>query len=92
MEEINEYPTVNKFLEVEMVETIKKEIEDKFFKDLNVVNIVDCMPWASIILVGDSRPKFIDFIGFERFDAILDSYIVNPVNYMKFKEQEVQVV
>ena len=44
MEEINEYPTVNKFLEVEMVETIKKEIEDKFFKDLNVVNIVDCMP------------------------------------------------
>ena len=92
MEEINEYPIVNKFLEVEMVETIKKEIEDKFFKDLNVVNIVDCMPWASIILVGDSRPKFIDFIGFERFDAILDSYIVNPVNYMKFKEQEVQVV
>ena len=92
MEEINEYPTVNKFLEVEMVETIKKEIEDKFFKDLNVVNIVDCMPWASIILVGDNGPKFIDFIGFERFDAIVDSYIVNPVNYMKFKEQEVQVV
>ena len=44
MEEINEYPTVKKFLEVEMVEIIKEEIEDNFFKDLNVVNIVDCMP------------------------------------------------
>ena len=91
MEEINKYPNIKKFLEVEMVETVKEEIEDKIFKDLNAVNIVDCMPWASNILVGGSRPKFIDFIGFEKFDTIVDSYIVNPVNYMKSKEQEVQV-
>ena len=90
MEEINEYPNIKKFLEVKMVETVKEEIEDKIFKDLNVFNIVDC-PWASIILVGGNRPKFIDFIGFEKFDAIVNSYIVNSVNYMKSKEQEVQV-
>ena len=90
MEEINKYPNIKKFLEVEMVETVKEEIEDKIFKDLNAFNIVD-YPWASIILVGGNIPKFIDFIGFEKFDAIVDSYIVNPVNYMKSKEQEVQV-
>ena len=70
MEEINEDPIIKKDLEVEKVETIKEEIKVKIVKDLNVVKLVDCMSWASIILVEGIEPKCIDFIGFERFDAI----------------------
>ena len=80
MEEINEDPIIKKDLEVEKVETIKEEIKVKIVKDLNVVKLVDCMSWASIILVEGIEPKFIDFIGFERFDAI-----VNSLFGLKFK-------
>ena len=41
-------------------------------------------------MVGDT-PKFIDFVGIERFDSILNSHLVNIVNYMKAKERESQV-
>ena len=41
--------------------------------------------------MGDTETKFIDFIGVERFDLITDSYLVNFVNCMKIKGQEVQV-
>ena len=41
--------------------------------------------------MGDTKTKFIDFIGVERFDLIIDSYLVNIVNCMKIKRQEVQV-
>ena len=34
---------------------------------------------------------FIDFVRVERFDLIIDSYLVNIVNHLKIKEQEVQV-
>ena len=34
---------------------------------------------------------FIDFVRVERFDLIIDSYLVNIVNRLKIKEQEVQV-
>ena len=39
----------------------------------------------------DTETNFIDFIGVERFDLIIDSYLVNTVNCMKIKGQEVQV-
>ena len=41
--------------------------------------------------MGDTKTKFIDFIGVERFDFIIDSYLVNIVNCMKINEQDVQV-
>ena len=41
--------------------------------------------------MGDIETKFIDFIEVERFDLIIDSYLVNIVNCMKIKGQEVQV-
>ena len=36
-------------------------------------------------------PKFIDFIGVDRFDSIISSYLVNLYNYIKTKEKEIQV-
>ena len=41
--------------------------------------------------MGATETKFIDFIGVERSDLIIDSYLVNIVNCMKIKGQEVQV-
>ena len=41
--------------------------------------------------MGDTETKFINFIGVERFDVIIDSYLLNIVNCMKIKGQEVQV-
>ena len=41
--------------------------------------------------MGDTETKFINFIGVERFDVIIDSYLVNIVNCMKIKGQEIQV-
>ena len=50
-----------------------------------------CNAQAPIILVRDTEPKFIDFIGTERFDLIIDSYLMNIVNCTKIKGQEAQV-
>ena len=36
----------------------------------------------------DNTSNFIDFIGVERFDAIIDSYLINIVNCMKIKEKK----
>ena len=36
-------------------------------------------------------PKFIDFVGDDRFDLIVNSHLVNLYNYMKTKEKEIQV-
>ena len=42
-------------------------------------------------MVSDT-PKFIDFIGIDRFDSIVSSYYINhPYNCMKTKEKEIQV-
>ena len=41
--------------------------------------------------MGDTETKLIDFIVVERFDLIIHSYLVNIVNHMKIKGQEVQV-
>ena len=36
-------------------------------------------------------PKFIDFIGVERFDLIIDSYLMNLIICMKTKKKEFYV-
>ena len=41
--------------------------------------------------MGDIETKFIDFIRVERFNLIIHSYLVNIVNCMKIKGQDVQV-
>ena len=41
--------------------------------------------------MGDIETKLIDFIGVERFDLIVDSYLVNIFICMRIKGQEVQV-
>ena len=92
MEEINEDPIIEKDLEIEIVETIKKEIIEKVVNNLNEVKLDDHNIHAPIILVGDTETKFIDFIGVERFDLIINSYLVNIVNWMNIKEEEVQVI
>ena len=44
-----------------------------------------------ILLEGDTETKFIDFIGVDKFDAIVSFYLVNLNNCMKTKEKEIQV-
>ena len=91
VEEINDNPIIEKDLEVEIVETIKEEIIEEVVNDLDEVKFDDCNIQAPIFLVGDTETKFIDFIGVERFYVIIDSYLLNIVNCMKIKGQEVQV-
>ena len=88
---VNEEPIIEKYLKVEIVETIKEEIIEKVVNDLGEVKLNDCNVQAPIILVGVIETKFIDFIGVERFDLIIDSYLVNILNCMKIKGQEIQV-
>ena len=91
VEEINEYPIIEKDLEAEIVKTIKEEIVEEVVNDLDEIKLDDCNIQTPIILLGDTKTKFIDFIGVEIFDLIIDSYLENIVNYMKIKEEEVQV-
>ena len=91
VEKKNEYPIIEKNLEVEMVETIEEKIEEKSFKDLNEIKSYDCQSQDPFILVVSDIPKFIDFIGVDRIDSIVNSYLVNLYNYMKTKEKEIQV-
>ena len=51
----------------------------------------DCQSQDPFILVISNTPKFIDFIGVDRFDSIVSSYLINLYNYMKTKEKEIQV-
>ena len=91
VEKKNEYPIIEKNLEVEMVETIEEKIEEESFKDLNEIKSYDCQSQDPFILVVSNIPKFIDFIGVDRIDSIVNSYLVNLYNYMKTKEKEIQV-
>ena len=91
MEEINEGPIIEKTLKVKIVETIKEEIIEEVVNDFDEVKLDDCNGQAPIILVGDTETKFIDSIVVERFDLIIDSYLMNIVNCVKIKGQEVQV-
>ena len=51
----------------------------------------DCQFQDPFILVVSNTPKFIDFIGVDRFNLIVSSYLVNLFNYMKTKEKQIQV-
>ena len=73
------------------METSKEEIIEEVVNDLDKVKLVDCNVQTLIILVGDTETKFIDFIGLERFDLIIGSYLVNIFNCMKTKEKEIHV-
>ena len=91
VKEDNEDPIIEKDLEVEMVEIIEEEIEQESFKDLNEIESYDCRPQDPFILVVSDTLQFIDFIGVDRFDSIISSYLVDLYNYMKTKENEIQV-
>ena len=70
-----------------MIEIIEEEIEDESFKDLNEIKSYDCQSQDPFILMISDTWKFIDFIGVDRFDSIISSYVVNLYNYMKSKEK-----
>ena len=91
MEETNENPIIKKDLELEIAETIKEEIIEEVVNGLDEIKLDDCNIQTPIILLGDTETKFIDFVGLERFDLIIDSYLLNIVNYMKIKGEEVRV-
>ena len=83
VEENNEDPIKEKVLEVKMVETIEEEIEKEGFKNLNEIKSHNCQSQDPFILVVSDTLKFIDFIGVNRFDSIVSSYLENLYNYMK---------
>ena len=70
---------------------VKEEIIEEVVNDLDEIKLGDCNIQTPIILLEDTETKFIDFIGVERFDLIIDSYLVNIINYMKIKGEEVQL-
>ena len=88
MGEIFEDFIIEKDLDVEIAEPIKEEIIEEVVNYLDEVKLDDCNVQASIIFLGDTKTKFIDFIGVDRFDSIVSSYLVNLYNYMKTKEKE----
>ena len=91
VEENNKDLIIEKDLEVEMIETIEEEIEEESFKDLNEIKSYDCQSQDPFILVVSDIPKFINFIGVDRIESIVNSYLVNLYNYMKTKKKEIQV-
>ena len=88
VEEIFEDFIIEKDLEVEIAEPIKEEIIEEVVNYLDEVKLDDCNVQASIIFLGDTKTNFIDFIGVDRFDSIVSSYLVNLYNYMETKEKE----
>ena len=91
LEEINDDRIIVKNLDTEIVGTTNEDIIKKVVNDLNEVKLDDCNVQTSIILAGDAKTKFIDFIGMERFDLIIDSSLVYIFNCMKINGQEVHV-
>ena len=89
VEENNEDPILEKDIEVKMVETIKEEIEQESFEDLNENKSFDYQFQDSFILVVSDTSKFINFIGVDRLDSIVGSYLVSLYNYMETKEKEI---
>ena len=63
----------------------KEEIEEQIVQNLSEVKLDDCKSQDFIILVGGCLSNVIDFIRFERFNWIIDSYLVNFINCMKTK-------
>ena len=91
MEENSEDPIIEKDLEIEMIETIEEEIEEESFKDLNEIKSYDCQSQDPFILMVIDTLKYINFIGVDRFNSIVCSYLVNLYNYMTTKKKEIQV-
>ena len=89
MEEINEDPIIEKDLEVEIVELIKEEIIEEVINDLDEVKLDYCNIQASIFC-GRHQNKVYYFIGVDRFDSIVSSYLVNLFSYLKTKEKEIE--
>ena len=69
------------------VKDYEEEIVEKIVQDFDEIKLNDYQSQDAIILVEDNTSNFIDFIGVERFDAIIDSYLMNIVNCMKIKEK-----
>ena len=65
------FEEINEGLVIEEPE-IKEEIIKEVVNDLDEVKLDDCNVQAPIILVGATETKFIDFIGVERSDLIID--------------------
>lgn len=65
----------------------EEEIVEKIVQDFDEIELIDYQSHDAIILVEDNTSNFIDFIGVERFDAIIDSYFMNIVNCMMIKEK-----
>lgn len=65
----------------------EEEIVEKIVQDFDEIELIDYQSQDAIILVEDNTSNFIDFIGVERFDAIIDSYFMNIVNCMMIKEK-----
>ena len=87
VEEIKKDHIIEKDLEIKMAETIEEEI----VKEFNKIESNDYQYQDPFILVVSDTLKFIDFIGVDKFDSIVSSYLVNSYNYMKTKEKEIQI-
>ena len=91
VEENSEDPIIEKDLEIEMIETIEEEIEEESFKDLNEIKSYDCQSQDPFILMVIDTLKYINFIGVDRFNSIVCSYLVNLYNCMRTKEKEIPI-
>ena len=67
-----------------------KKLKRIFFKDLNEIKSYGFQSQDRFIFVVSDTPKFIDFIGVDRFDSIASSYLVNLYNCIKTKKKEIQ--
>ena len=60
---------------------------EEVVNDLDEVKLDDCNVQTPIILMGSTKTKYIDFTRVERFDLIIDSYLVNIFNCMKIQRR-----
>ena len=74
------------------METIKEEIIKEVVNNLDDVKLDDCLSQDLFILVVSDTTKFIDFIGVDRFDIIISSYLVNLYNYTKSKKKKFKLI
>ena len=62
---INEDPIIEKYLKVEIVETIKEEIIEEVVNDLDEVKLDDCNVQTPIVLVGVPRQGLLILLGWK---------------------------
>ena len=85
--ELNEDPIIEKDLEIDIV----KAIEEDHFKINSTGKSMTHKSDNPIVFTSNKMLQYVDFIGVERFDWVIDSYLVNLVSGMKTKEKESQV-